>query len=77
MRGPGVQAWPVMQTKFRAPALAPAHQDKARGPPLPGDERQNLERSQMRGHGGDLTLTRTDETGTTFEIRLPHAPKPG
>ena len=31
----------------------------------------------VRGHGGDLTLARTDETGTTFEIRLPHAPKPG
>ncbi|MEQ9242048.1 sensor histidine kinase [Roseovarius indicus] len=29
----------------------------------------------VRGHGGDLALTRTDETGTTFEIRLPHAPK--
>lgn len=29
----------------------------------------------VRGHGGDLALTRSDETGTTFEIRLPHALK--
>jgi len=29
-----------------------------------------------QGHGGDLTLVETGETGTTFEIRLPGAPDP-
>jgi signal transduction histidine kinase len=33
-----------------------------------------IARELAQGHGGDLTLAQTDETGATFEIRLPGTP---
>jgi signal transduction histidine kinase len=35
-----------------------------------------IARELAHGHGGDLTLVETGETGSTFELRLPAAPAP-
>ncbi len=35
-----------------------------------------IARELSQGHGGDLILVETRDTGTTFEIRLPGAPEP-
>ena len=63
--GPGISA-PVREKLFEA--FSDGGRDEGTGLGLA------IARDLVRNHGGDISLERTDPTGTVFRLRLPDTP---